>query len=207
MASDTQQDSTVTPGPTAFVLFGATGDLAKRMVLPAFYRLWQETLLPKQWRLIGNGRGDVGHEGFRSHFHDALTEFDTAPDPKEWETFSQNLYFAGGGFNTDNPGSLLDGISEARKAVGKDAQLIHYLAIPPSAFTETTKALGEHSLAEGSRVVYEKPFGTSGDAFRELDEVVHSVLQEEQVYRIDHFLGKEATQDLHLLRFANELFA
>src|SRR6185437_13167930 len=76
----------------------------------------------------------------------------------------------------------------------------------PVAFAETTRALGAHRLAENARVVYEKPFGTSPAKFRELDEVVHSVLDESQVYRIDHFLGKEATQDLHVLRFANGIF-
>jgi glucose-6-phosphate 1-dehydrogenase len=80
---------------------------------------------------------------------------------------------------------------------------VHYLAVPPVAFGGLTEALGRHGLADGARVVYEKPFGTSPANFRELDRVVHSVLDEQQVYRIDHFLGKEATQDLHLLRFAN----
>jgi glucose-6-phosphate 1-dehydrogenase len=196
-------EPTSDPGPTVFVLFGATGDLSKRLVLPAFYRLAHEGLLPRQWRLIGNGRGDVAHEDFRAHFHDALTEFDTAPDPKEWNAFAQQVFFAGGGFSSDNPGSLLDVIGQARDALGGDPQLIHYLAVPPVAFAELTKALGQHGLAKGARVVYEKPFGTSRDNFRELDRVVHSVLDEQQVYRIDHFLGKEATQDLHLLRFAN----
>jgi glucose-6-phosphate 1-dehydrogenase len=200
-------EPTSDPGPTVFVLLGATGDLAKRLVLPAFYRLAREGLLPRQWRLIGNGRGDVAHEDFRAHFHDALTEFDTAPDPKEWDAFAQQVFFAGGGFSPDNPGSLLDVIGKAREALGGDPQLIHYLAVPPVAFGELTKALGQHGLAQGARVVYEKPFGTSGDAFRKLDRIVHSVLDEQQVYRIDHFLGKEATQDLHLLRFANGLFA
>jgi len=208
MATTTQQSETVgDPGPTVFVLFGATGDLAKRMVLPAFYRLAREGLLPEQWRLVGNGRGDVGHEDFRAHFHDVLAEFDTKPDEKEWGPFAERLFFAGGGFNTDNPGSLLEVIAKAREALGGDPQLIHYQAVPPVAFAELTKALGQHGLAKDSRVVYEKPFGTSGDAFRELDEVVHSVLNEQQVYRIDHFLGKEATQDLHMMRFANGLFA
>jgi glucose-6-phosphate 1-dehydrogenase len=195
------------PGPTIFVLFGATGDLAKRMVLPAFYRLAREGLLPEQWRLVGNGRGDVAHEDFRGHFHDALTEFDTEPDPKEWDAFAQQVFFAGGGFDTESPGSLLEVIGKARGALGGDPQLVHYLAVPPVAFAGLTQALGQHKLAQGARVVYEKPFGTSGDDFRELDQVVHSVLDEQQVYRIDHFLGKEATQDLHLMRFANELFA
>jgi glucose-6-phosphate 1-dehydrogenase len=195
------------PGPTVFVLFGATGDLAKRMVLPAFYRLAREGLLPARWVLVGNGRGDVAHEDFRARVRDALTEFDTEPEPKEWDAFAKRLFFAGGGFSTDSPGSLLDVIGEARHSLGDDPQLAHYLAVPPVAFAELTKALGQHGLSQGARVVYEKPFGTSGDDFRELDQVVHSVLDEQQVYRIDHFLGKEATQDLHLLRFANGLFA
>ena len=208
MATKTQHDGTVgDPGPTVFVLFGATGDLAKRMVLPAFYRLATEGLLPEQWRLVGNGRGDVAHEDFRAHFRDALTEFDSEPDQKEWDPFAERLFFAGGGFSTDDPGSLLEVIGEARTALGGDPQLIHYLAVPPVAFGELTKALGQHGLAKGARVVFEKPFGTSGDAFRELDQVVHSVLDEQQVYRIDHFLGKEATQDLHMLRFANRSFS
>src|SRR3984957_599192 len=208
MSNMTQQGGAVTDaGPAVFVLFGATGDLAKRMVLPAFYRLAQEGLLPKEWRLVGNGRGDVAHEDFRAHVHDALAEFDKTPDPQEWDAFAQRVFFAGGGFNTDDPGSLLDAIGKTRQVLGGDPQLIHYLAVPPVAFTGLTKALGQHGLANGARVVYEKPFGTSKEAFHELDDVVHSVLDEQQVYRIDHFLGKEATQDLHLLRFANASFA
>jgi glucose-6-phosphate 1-dehydrogenase len=194
------------PGPTIFVLFGATGDLAKRMVLPAFYRLALEGLLPRQWLLVGNGRGDVAHEDFRKHVHDVLTQFGPKPEGAAWDSFAQRLWFAGGGFNTSDPGSLLDHLAKARASLGGSPQLVHYLAVPPVAFTELTKALGEHGLATGARVVYEKPFGTSQQAFHDLDQVVHSVLDEQQVYRIDHFLGKEATQDLHVLRFANGLF-
>jgi glucose-6-phosphate 1-dehydrogenase len=208
MATKTQQGAGAgDPKPTVFVLFGATGDLAGRMVLPAFYQLANEGLMPEQWRLVGNGRGDVAHEDFRASVQRALTDSGVKAEGKEWDSFAQRLFFAGGGFSTDSPGSLLDVIGQARKALGNDAQLIHYLAVPPSAFVELTKALGQHGLAEGARVVYEKPFGTSKDDFRQLDKVVHSVLDEQQVYRIDHFLGKEATQDLHLLRFANEVFA
>src|SRR6185437_7245874 len=104
--------------PTVFVLFGATGDLAKRMVLPAFYRLSLEGLLPKQWRLVGNGRGDVAHEDFRGHVRDVLTKFDAAPEPADWDKFAQRLFFAGGGFSSDDPGSLLAVIGEARDALG-----------------------------------------------------------------------------------------
>jgi glucose-6-phosphate 1-dehydrogenase len=194
------------PGPTVFVLFGATGDLAKRMVLPAFYRLAIEGLLPKDWLLVGNGRGDLTHFDFRDHVHDVLTEFGPKPEDGPWKTFSERLRFAGGGFEKADPGSLLDVLEEAKQDTSGQPQLIHYLAVPPVAFAGITEALGEHGLAKGSRVVYEKPFGTSAEDFHTLDAMVHQVLDEEQVFRIDHFLGKEATQNLHVLRFANGLF-
>jgi glucose-6-phosphate 1-dehydrogenase len=193
--------------PTVFVLFGATGDLARRLVLPAFYQLAREGLLPRQWLLVGNGRGDLTDENFRAHVHDSLTEFGPQPEGQDWDSFAQRVFFAGGGFSPDSPGRLLDVLSQARTIVGDSPQLVYYLAVPPVAFGELTQALGKYGLAPGARVVYEKPFGTSQDSFRELDRIVHSVLDERQVFRIDHFLGKEACQDLHVLRFANCSFA
>jgi glucose-6-phosphate 1-dehydrogenase len=177
--------------PTVFVLFGATGDLARRMVLPAFFELAQRGLLPEDWRLVGNGRGDVSHEDFAGRVRDALTEFGPQPDQGPWEGFAARLRFAGGGFEESDPGSLLDVLGEAREELGGDPQLVHYLAVPPSAFDKLTRALPQHGLTEGARVVYEKPYGTSPESFRQLDELV---------------LGKEGTQDLHVLRFANALF-
>src|SRR5919107_1808662 len=126
---------------TVFVLFGATGDLARRMVLPAFYTLAIEGLLPDEWVLIGNGRGDVAHEDFRKHVHDVLVEFGPHPDKGPWREFEQRLLFAGGGFNTNDPGSLLDVIGEARKKLGPKAEIVHYLAVPPQTFPELTRAL------------------------------------------------------------------
>jgi glucose-6-phosphate 1-dehydrogenase len=195
-----------TEAPTVFVLFGSTGDLARRMVLPAFFRLWQENLLPADWRLVGNGRGKVSHEDFQARVHDSLVEFGPKPEDEQWREFASRLRFAGGGFAPDDPGHLLDVIEEAERELGTAAQLVAYFAVPPPAFGELTKAFGEHGLAERSRVVYEKPFGTSMESFRALNDTVHEVLDESQVYRIDHFLGKEAAQDLHVVRFANGLF-
>jgi glucose-6-phosphate 1-dehydrogenase len=192
--------------PTVFVLFGATGDLAKRMVIPAFFQLAQHDLLPKKWLLVGNGRGDVSHEDFRTHVQEVLEEFGPKPSDGPWDEFAKNLRFAGGGFEKSDPGSLLDVLEDAKGELGEDAQYIHYLAIPPTAFMKVTEGLGEHDLAKGSRVVFEKPFGTSPDNFRELNAAVHEVLDEDQIFRIDHFLGKEATQNLHALRFGNGLF-
>src|ERR1700753_855079 len=118
------------PGPTVFVLFGATGDLAARMVLPAFYRLATERLLREQWVLVGNGRGDVAHEDFRARVREAVTGAGTTPQQQDWDAFAQRLFFAGGGFSTDDPGSLLDAIGKARDSLGTDPQLVRYLAVP-----------------------------------------------------------------------------
>jgi glucose-6-phosphate 1-dehydrogenase len=144
--------------------------------------------------------------------HDALTEFgplgeagDNTDGP--WEEFSKRLRFAGGGFDKTDPGHLLEVLGEARDELGADPQYVHYLAVPPSTFAPITEALVQHGLAAGARVVYEKPYGTTPESFRKLDNLVLSLLDEDQVFRIDHFLGKEGTQDLHVLRFVNELFS
>lgn len=199
-------ETATTPGPTMFVLFGATGDLAHRLVLPAMFRLAQQGLMPSDWRLIGNGRGDVSHEDFAGRVQASLEEFGPKPTEGPWEEFKSRLRFAGGGFHSDDPGSLLVVLDQARRELGGDPQLVHYLAVPPSAFKHLTEGIGAHGLARGSRVVYEKPFGTSMEAFQDLDATAHDVFDEEQIYRIDHFLGKEAAQDIHVLRFANGLF-
>lgn len=196
------------PTPTVFVLFGATGDLARRMVLPAFFDLFHRGLTPPEWVLIGNGRGDVAHEDFASRVRQSLEEFGPGKDgidAEEWKDFSGRLRFAGGGFDTSDPGSLLDVIGEAADGMGDQRQYVHYLAVPPVAFGEIASGLASHNLLDNAKVVFEKPYGTSLQSFTELDELVHSVMREDQVFRIDHFLGKEATQNLHVLRFGNAM--
>ncbi|MDQ1663935.1 MAG: glucose-6-phosphate 1-dehydrogenase [Blastococcus sp.] len=195
------------PPPTVFVLFGATGDLARRMVLPAFYELAQRGMLPENWRLIGTGRRHVSDEDFRARVHEALSTFASSPENRAWGEFSTRLHFAGGGFDASDPGRLLEVLDDVRNELAADPQYVHYLAVPPATFGHVTEALDKHGLAAGARVVYEKPYGASPESFRELDDLVHSVFEEEQVFRIDHFLGKEGTQDLHVLRYANELFS
>jgi glucose-6-phosphate 1-dehydrogenase len=193
--------------PTIFVLYGATGDLAHRLVLPAFYRLAMAGLLPEDWRMIGEGRGHVTDEEFQEEVRKTLEEFGPKPSEGPWDQVCSRLVFAGGGFRVDDPGSLLDVLTQAKKELGGSPQVIHYMAVPPAAFGPLTEAIGAHGLAPGSRVVYEKPFGTSLESFRELDRITHATFEESQIYRIDHFLAKEATQNIHVLRFANGLFA
>jgi glucose-6-phosphate 1-dehydrogenase len=200
-------DDRLVPEPTVFMLFGATGDLAHRLVLPAFFKLAQVGLLPEDWRLVGNGRGDASHEDFQERVRLSLEEFGPKPSDGPWDEFKSRLRFAGGGFDATNPGTLLEVLEAAEAELGGKPHRVHYLAVPPVAFGPLTEGIGSHGLADRSRVVYEKPFGTSLDSFEELDRVAHSVFKENQIYRIDHFLGKEATQAIHVARFGNGLFA
>ncbi|MGI4896536.1 MAG: glucose-6-phosphate dehydrogenase [Janthinobacterium lividum] len=200
------QEATASAGPTVFVVYGATGDLAKRLVMPGFAALAKAGLLPEKWILIGNGRRKLSEDEYRDQVRKGLEEFGKDLDDSTLDEIGAGLRFAGGGFTAEDPGSLLDAIAAARAEIGEDAQLVHYLALPPTTFPAYTRAIAAHELAAGSRVVYEKPYGTSPTSFEELDELVLSVFDEDQVFRIDHFLGKEATQQLHVLRFANRMF-
>ncbi|WP_432544747.1 glucose-6-phosphate dehydrogenase [Kineococcus sp. SYSU DK002] len=193
--------------PTIFVLYGATGDLSRRLVSPAFFELARLGRLPEQWRLIGSSRGEKTHEEFRGFIREALEEFGPQPSDGPWDDFAEHLLFASGGFTEEDPGQLLDVLAQAREDLGGEAELVHYLAIPPGAFLDATKAFAAHGLAEGSRVVYEKPYGTSLASFEELDAEVHRVFEESQVFRIDHFLAFEAQQDVIHARFANPWLA
>src|SRR5580692_11804627 len=141
--------------PTVFILYGGTGDLAHRLVLPAFYRLAIAGLLPPEWRLVGNGRGDVSHEDFQERVRESLEEFGPKPSDGPWDEFRSRLRFAGGGFDASDPGSLLGVLEEAEKELGGAPQRGHYFAVPPSAFAKLTEGVGQHGLAERARVVYE----------------------------------------------------
>lgn len=191
---------------TVFVLFGATGDLSRRMVLPAMYDLFCRGLMPTDWVLIGSSRGDFSQEEFTRQTRSSLDEF--GPDEiaeGQWEDFAARLQAAGGGFTADNPGLVLEVISDVAADFGDDVQYVHYLAVPPEAFGEVAAGLPAHGLLEKAKVVYEKPYGDSLESFRRLDDQVHSVMSEDQVFRIDHFLGKEAVQNMHVLRFGNSM--
>ncbi|WP_345710880.1 glucose-6-phosphate dehydrogenase, partial [Kineococcus glutinatus] len=192
---------------TVFVMYGATGDLARRLVLPAFFELARRDLLPERWRLVGTSRGDGDSGWYRGFVREALEEFGPQPDEGPWEEFASRLSFAGGGFSAEDAGGLPGAVAEAREALGGDARLVHYLAVPPGAFLGLTKAIDAHGLAEGCRIVYEKPYGTDLASFEELDEQVQRVFDEEQVFRIDHFLAFEAARQLISARFANTLLS
>ncbi|GAB7190381.1 glucose-6-phosphate dehydrogenase [Kineococcus sp. NUM-3379] len=188
-----------------FVMYGSTGDLARRLVLPAFFELARRGLLPQRWRLVGTSRGDRDDAWFRDHVRGALEEFGPQPADGPWDDFAGRLSYAGGGFSAEDAGLLPQRIAEAREELGGDVQLVHYLAVPPGAFLGLTRAIDTHGLAEGCRIVYEKPYGTDLDTFEELDAEVQRVFADEQVFRIDHFLAFETVRNMMAARLGNPL--
>jgi glucose-6-phosphate 1-dehydrogenase len=189
------------------VLFGATGDLAKRKLLPGWFHLYAAGLLPKEFRLIGSSPPGVAmtDEQFRAHAEQSCEDFCiTKPDDGPWAEFAANLSFAPA--EPGNYGDLVAAVQQAEKEIGGTPGRLYHLAIPPVAFTSVVGMLGESGLAKGARVIIEKPFGTDLDSARKLDEAVHAVFDESQIFRIDHFLGKESVDNILAFRFANGLY-
>jgi glucose-6-phosphate 1-dehydrogenase len=189
------------------VLFGATGDLAKRKLLPGWFHLYAAGLLPKKFRLIGSAPPDFAltDEQFRAHAEESCEEFCiTKPEDGPWAEFAANLSFAAA--EPGNYGDLVAAVEHAEKEIGGTPGRLYHLAIPPVAFTSLIGMLGESGLAKGARVIIEKPFGTDLASARKLDQAVHAVFDESQIFRIDHFLGKESVDNILAFRFANGLY-
>ncbi|MFG2040694.1 glucose-6-phosphate dehydrogenase [Dactylosporangium sp. NPDC048998] len=187
------------------VLFGATGDLAKRELLPGLFSLAKAGLLPARYRIVGSARSTLTDDEFRQHARDAVAEFGLAePTGEAWHEFAESLSF-GSAVPTD-PQPLLDAVTAAEKAIGGHPRRLFHLAVPPRGFTPTIGMLGDTGLASNARVIVEKPFGTDLASARALNETIHAIFDESQVFRIDHFLGKESVDNILALRFANGLF-
>ena len=195
-------NATLDPGPpTTVVLFGATGDLARRKLLPGLFRLLTVGLLPHV-RIVGTSLEEYTQESFVAFARDALGKFEGTITDEQWEDFSRRLFWAPGG----TAESLRKVIAEAEADLDGPQQRLHYLSVPPRGAMAVIRTLQEADLVENSRVVMEKPFGTDLETARTLNESVHEVFDESQVFRIDHFLGKEAALNILAFRFANGLF-
>jgi len=185
------------PRDQDIVIIGATGDLARRKLLPALYNLCRADLLPAQGRIIGYARTCLTDEEFQDYAAEAVREFSRTPfDKAAWATFAKRLTFLC---------QERDGYAGLRQRSTAEARLI-YLATPPSAFPGIVRALGEHELVHGSRLLIEKPFGRDLASAKELDHTLHEVFHESQIFRIDHFLGKETVQNILIFRFGNSAF-
>ncbi len=199
----------VAPAPTVpddhvIVLFGATGDLARRKLLPGMFHLAEAGLMPERFIIIGASRSDLDDTQFAAVAREAVDECGHGPvSADSWERFAASLRFTGVGEGLEALGGE---VSRARSELGGDPRLLHYLSLPPSVHPEVIETLAMLGLATESRIILEKPFGTDLASARRLDTLLHSVFDEEQIFRIDHYLGREAVQNLLAVRFANGMF-
>jgi glucose-6-phosphate 1-dehydrogenase len=189
--------------PHVIVLFGASGDLAKRKLLPGLLHLTQAGLIP-DCRIVGTSLEDIDDDEFRALAREACERFGRkVTDDKVLDAFIAKLTYVPQGAG---PGALADAVARAEAQLEGTPRRLYHLSVPPAAATDVIHALGEAGLVERAGVIMEKPFGTDLESARELNARVHEVFDESQIFRIDHFLGKEAAQNILALRFANGLF-
>lgn len=194
---------------TTIVIFGASGDLTVRKLIPALYNQFVKGRLPKKLRVVGVSRSELGDDAFREKLREGVAEFapDLLSDP-QWEMFAPYLsYVAADAATRDGMGKL----KAALDACDDDLEnRLYYLSVAPALYAPIVHHLGHHGMADEAtgwrRLVVEKPFGTDLRTARELDEHIHQVFNERQVYRIDHYLGKETAQNILFFRFANAIF-
>ncbi len=197
------------PQPATLVLFGGSGDLARRKLLPALYDLALQRLLPASFAVVSAARRPMSDDEFRNEVHDAVAQFSRMRPINEdvWSTFAQHLHFVA---TPDEAGydRLATELGRVDAEVGTNGNRLFYLATPPAAYAQIIRAIGAHGLRGpgASRIVVEKPFGRDLASATELSEIVHEVFSENEVFRIDHYLGKETVQNILVLRFANGIF-
>src|ERR1700753_2072927 len=189
--------------PQIVVLFGATGDLAHKKLLPGLFHLVSAGFISK-CRIIGVSLDAIDAEKFRTLAREAVFEqYSHHPKKESWPAFEALLDYVP---IAAGPPALKDAVEKAQKAFDDNAQLIHYLSVPPKSALSAIKMLSEAALAGGSRVIMEKPFGTDLESAVALNDALHKVFAEDQIFRIDHFLGKEPAQNILAFRFGNGLF-
>jgi glucose-6-phosphate 1-dehydrogenase len=201
--------------PTVVVIFGASGDLTARKLIPAIYNLSVDNLLPADFHLVGYGRKPIPDDEFRRIASAAVKDFSRRElDPNVWARVSANTTYVSGGYD-EKAGfdRLAEHIRAIEKGVGSEVQSLFYISTPPSVFSPIIQNLGASGLGgrylglpHHSKVIIEKPFGRDLASARALNAELRSVFEENQVYRIDHYLGKETVQDLLVQRFANSIF-
>ena len=190
--------------PHVIVLFGATGDLAARKLLPGLLHLSITGMMP-EYRIVGSSTSDLSDEDFRHLARHACDQYATGKiSLLQWANFEKRLTFVS---TTAGAQALADAVGKAEDDIGGDnVRRLHYLSVPPRGRPRSFRCWATPSLVERSRIIMEKPFGTDLPSAAALNDVLHEVFDEEQIFRIDHFLGKEAAQNILAFRFANGLF-
>jgi glucose-6-phosphate 1-dehydrogenase len=203
------------PDPAVFVLFGSTGDLAHRKVVPALFQLWRTHLLPHEFVIVAVGRRPYTDDAFRAELKEALDKYSRVQpvDKETWDDLAERIVYHRGDFNDPSMySSLAERLDDLDEERGTRGNRLFYLATQPSAFPEIVQQLGkvglDHERHESGwrRVVIEKPFGHDLESAVKLNREVLKVFRERQVYRIDHYLGKETVRNLLVFRFANGIF-
>jgi len=198
--------------PCVMVVFGASGDLTKRKLIPALYNLAKDNLLSKDFALVGVARNEMTTDEFRDMINKEIGDFATTKlDPQQWEWLSKRIYYISGDFGDpvvyQNLSNLLTTLDKEHHTRGN---YFFYLATSPSFFSPVIQQLGAAGLVKEEngwrRVIIEKPFGRDYDSAKKLNKEIRQVLDEKQIYRIDHYLGKETVQNILVFRFANGIF-
>ncbi|MFJ2733185.1 MULTISPECIES: glucose-6-phosphate dehydrogenase [unclassified Streptomyces] len=200
-------------GPSGLVIFGVTGDLSRKKLMPAVYDLANRGLLPPGFSLVGFSRRDWEDQDFAEVVHEAVKQHARTPFREEvWQQLSEGMRFVPGDFDDDTAFKhLRAAVEDLDSSRGTGGNFAFYLSVPPRFFPKVVQQLKKHGLAEGPkgswrRAVIEKPFGHDLASARELNRIVHEVFDPEQVFRIDHYLGKETVQNILALRFANQMY-
>ena len=207
VAPDVAQHEAGLPAPPnhVIVLFGATGDLAQRKLWPGLYHLEVSGLMPPEFAVIATARGNYSDDELRALARKAVEESRRVPiDEEAWSRFARRLSYTI--TDTDGPRHLDRAVEAAEEQAGSRLRRLHYLSVPTAAMGGIVREIGRAGLAPDSRVILEKPFGTDLASARELNALLHEVFEERQIFRIDHFLGKEAVQNILALRFANGMW-
>jgi glucose-6-phosphate 1-dehydrogenase len=210
---ETSRPSTIEP--CTLVIFGASGDLARRKLVPALYNLLLDGLLPTNYAVLGVARKPLGDQDFRTAMREAILKYSRRPIVERvWSDFEQRLFYLAG--SPDEPQSFQELKRSLEKIEGElnlPGNRIYYLAIPPSVFIPTVQALQKSGLVHRPdqrrpycRIIVEKPIGHDLQSAREINETIGQVFDESQIFRIDHYLGKETVQNIMVVRFANSIF-
>lgn len=197
--------------PTIFVIYGAGGDLGRRKLAPALYNLFLDHWMPDRFVIIGTGRTALSHEQFRGKLLDGINQFSRSgkASDESWAAFSQHIFYQAADLsNAASYESICKEVGRFENEWVQKACVIHYLAVAPDLFPVISENIAKHKLAEQpetTRIVIEKPFGNDLESAKSLNKLLNGLFREEQIYRIDHYLGKETVQNIMAFRFANSI--
>ena len=194
--------------PTSIVIFGASGDLTRRKLIPSLFNLYCKDRMPKEFRIVGYGGTEFNDDSFRSHLREGMDKFSDAKyTDQEWQEFASHIVYVKRGYTLEDFNQLNQFLDDWQGAADNR---IFYMATPPDVFPNIIDMLGKSKQLKEEqgwrRVVVEKPFGTDLESAKKLNHQIHKVLNENQIYRIDHYLGKETVQNILVARFANTIF-